>query len=316
MHTNLLDKFRDYFKQAHATQQYKFERTITEDEYDWIVKDPLIRNIPIYDVVNRRYAAFSSFPEAIRYGNKDPKGNGHYYNGNTVTTDGFVIMCYLFRLCGSGINYTPKIGNDPKGSHGFGNFWIDKLIRQGYNMPESWFRMIPENKFCDVKGYLLPMIKGGLRGFILAHSEALVMHIWNTILENTTKIEIHEIVNIGNEWLLRNGFNRQNFVLCAFAMDLAEYFPNIVNKESKVLVGSNAKKCLKQIFPDTKGIGTNLEATNDALKYLCHATGDHNLLYDMEDVACDFIRYINNYQSPQHIEFNGGMKYTNQWTNS
>jgi len=31
----------------------------------------------------------------------------------------------------------------------------------------------------------------------------------------------------------------------------------------------------------------------------------------MEDVACDFIRYIENFQSKHHIEKNNGIKYYN-----
>jgi len=51
--------------------------------------------------------------------------------------------------------------------------------------------------------------------------------------------------------------------------------------------------------------------TDKALKYLCDITGSNSKPYDMEDVACDFIRYIENFQSAEHIEFNNGVKYYN-----
>ena len=58
------------------------------------------------------------------------------------------------------------------------------------------------------------------------------------------------LVNELNEFLIRIWiYTRQNFVLTAFAMDLAEYFPNLVDPNSRVLVGSNAKKCFTPNFP-------------------------------------------------------------------
>ena len=309
----MLTKFKFYYHQARHRQSYFHEKSITYREYDQFVIDDLVKNVPIYDVVNRRYAAFSSLPEAIRYKSKDPKGNGKFYEAASISKDDFVRLCYLFRLCGSGINYKPKQEDDPKSSHGFGNFWIDKLIRRGYYRYDNWMDNLPDNKFCDSKGYLLPMIKGGLRPFILEKASRLVEHIWFHV--GHTKLEIHEIVNIGNDWLLSHGYKRQNFVLCAFAMDLAEYFPSYVDQDSRVLIGSNAKKCLKRLFPAVKGIGINLDITNELLDLLCEQTGNFSKKYDMEDVACDFIRYIDNYQSKDHIIMNNGIIYKNRWTN-
>jgi hypothetical protein len=114
---------------------------------------------------------------------------------------------------------------------------------------------------------------------------------------------IKDVVDYGNDWLINKGYKRQNFVLTAFSMDMAEYYPNLVNRDSDVYVGSNAKKCLKMILPNKK--------TNDALRYLCDITGGYSKPYDMEDVACDFIRYIENFQSKHHIEKNNGIKYYN-----
>ena len=86
-------------------------------------------------------------------------------------------------------------------------------------------------------------------------------------------------------------------------MDMAEYFPQLVNQNSDVYVGSNARKCLKLILPKMKH--------DAALRHLCDITYDVSKPYDMEDVACDFIRYIENFQSPDHIEYNKGIVYKN-----
>lgn len=298
----MLQDFKDYYSKAKMMQEFRFENG-TWSKHD--VNDDLVWNVPIYDVVNRRFAAFSSLLEAIRLRDRDPKGNGVFFSKVPNVDDiDFIKLCYLFRLCGSGINYKPmKNEEEPFGTHGFGNFWVvDRLIK-GETTAQEWLLAMPEKGFCDVKGYLLPMIKQGLRWFILNESMSLVEHLVKVFTLSKGKIGIKTIVDKGNQWLVERGYKRQNFVLTAFAMDLAEYFPWKVDQDSDVYVGTNAKKCLKLIMPGVK--------TDKALRHLCDITGGHSKPYDMEDVACDFIRYIENFQSPHHIELNNGIKYEN-----
>jgi len=299
----MLSEFKQYYKKAKMNQERLYEG------YSWNkddIDDDLIWHVPIYDVVNRKFAAFSSFLEALRKKEDDPKQNGKYFKHHNISDVHFMFLCYLFRLCGSGINYKPKT-DTPFNTHGFGNFWIVDLIRRGKYTSAEWLDNIPINKFSDVKGYLLPMIPGGLRSFILEHSYILFHHLYTYMHD----LEIYELVDIGNEYLQELGYKKQNFVLTAFAMDMAEYFPNKVKRNSKVYIGSNAIKCLKQIYPKIKGIGSNLTVTNVLLDDLCEITGNHSYKYDMEDVACDFIRYKNNFQSVHHIKLNNGIKYYN-----
>lgn len=294
----MIDKFIDYYNKAKKMQELKFEGgTWTEQDID----DDLVWNIPIYDVVNRKYAAFSSLLEAIHKKGNDPKGNGIYFKDLDIKSIDFITLCYLFRLCGSGINYIPKT-NEPWKTHGFGNFWVIDFLRQGKTDSKEWVDYIPDKKFCDVKGYLLPMVKGGLKNFIEKNSIDIVNHMIQYI-QSRELVGIKDFVDEGNSWLINKGFKRQNFVLTAFAMDMAEYFPRLVDQDSDVYVGSNASKCLKMILPNMK--------KDKALRYLCDITGGNSKPYDMEDVACDFIRYIENFQSQDHIKYNKGIKYYN-----
>ena len=159
----MLAEFKEYYNKAKMNQERLYEG------YSWTkedIDDDLVWHVPIYDVVNRKYAAFSSLLEAIKNKENDPKGNGKYFKDHKISHVHFMYMCYLFRLCGSGINYIPK-KTYPFGTHGFGNFWIVDQIRLGRYTAAEWLDNIPENRFSDNKGYLLPMIKGGLRKFIL-----------------------------------------------------------------------------------------------------------------------------------------------------
>jgi len=298
----MIDQFLDYYSKAKKMQELKFENKYWTKED---INDDLIWNIPIYDVVNRRYAAFSSLLEAVIKKENDPKRNGIYFKELNINWIDFIKLCYLFRLCGSGINYVPKT-NEPWKTHGFGNFWVIDFLRQGKTDSKEWIEYIPEKKFCDVKGYLLPMIKGGLKNFIEKNSIELVEYLVN-YMQSHELIDIKDLVNEGNNWLINKGFKRQNFVLTAFAMDMAEYCPGLVNRNSDVYVGSNASKCLKLILPKMN--------KDNALRYLCNITGGYSKPYDMEDVACDFIRYINNFQSDHHVKNNNGIKYYNNVLN-
>lgn len=294
-----LNDFIQYYEKAKKVQEYKYQGfKWTESD----VNDDLVWNVPIYDIVNRRFAAFSSLLEALKKCENDPKGNGKYFieANKRLTDNNFIKLCYLFRLCGSGINYKPKTSDEPWGTHGFGNFWVVNELKKGFTRFDDWLLALPEDKFCDVKGYLLPMIKGGLRNFILKESESLIKHIMKFIVEKD-KVGIKDVVDEGNNYLIQLGFKRQNFVLTAFAMDLAEYFPHRVDRNSTTYVGSNAKKCLKKILPGVK--------TDKALQFLCDQTGNYSKPYDMEDVACDYIRYCENFQSKEHVEFNNGIRY-------
>ena len=297
----MINHFIDYYGKAKKMQELKFEgKTWSETDVD----DPLVWNVPIYDCINRRYAAFSSLLEAVRWGSSgmgesDPKNNGKYFPHNISDTS-FILLCYWFRLCGSGINYKPKTGDLPWNCHGFGNFWVVPLLHKGQMKWREWLDNMPDKGFSDSKGYLLPMISKGLRNFIQEDSVELVKYMVDFIRLGDIK-GIKEVVDKGNAWLLEKGFKRQNFVLTAFAMDMAEYFPHWVNRDSDTYVGSNAKKCLKQILPGW--------STDKALRHLCTITGNFSKPYDMEDVACDFIRYMADFQSPEHVEKNGGIKY-------
>lgn len=294
----MLSEFKQYYNKASMMQGLKFEgKSFSKEDIDC----DLIWNVPIYDVVNRKYAAFSSLLEAI-VNEEDPKGNHVFFEKSKgIDNFNFYALSYLFRLCGSGINYIPK-EESPFKTHGFGNFWVVEHLHRGDVNVESWLYSLPEKGFCDVKGYMLPMIKGGLANFITNDSLDLIIHMYD-FTSKGDKIGIKQVVDEGNRYLMDKGFKRQNFVLTAFAMDLAEYFPERVDRNSDVYVGSNARKCLKLILPHMKH--------NDALRLLCNETGNKSKPYDMEDVACDFIRYIENFQSDHHIKLNNNIKYYN-----
>jgi hypothetical protein len=296
VNNDILEGLDDYHEKSLLVQRVRYDKTlkISEDELRQRVDDDLVYYVPIYDMLDRRYAAFSSFPEALKKKHLDPKGNGQRFE-HDVEDDDFIKLLYLFRLCGSGINYKP-------GEHGFGNFWIVTSILRGRTKYSEWLQDLPDSRFCDNKGYLLPQFKTGLRHFIQTHSLELTEYTMS-VIDLIGGASIKEVVDIGNSWLVSKGFNKQYFVLSAFAADLAEYFPKLVDPDSMIYAGTNAKKCIQAVF----GSGTKEE---EAIRFL--SARYKAPPYSVEDSRlCDPVRYFLDYQSKHHVEHNQGMTFYN-----
>ena len=312
---NLLISLDEYHEKTMLLEHHVIEGKPFYGNLEETINDDLLFNVPIYDMGSRKYAAFCSFTEAVWRKEDDVKGNGHHFTHHDIKEElDWFVLFYLFRLCGSGINYKPKTNDlfsDFKGTHGFGNFWIVNSILEGKYTWHEWLDDLKTlNKpFTDNKGYLLPqfsfegMTSNHLKKFILDYSMDLVGHIYCELAIN--KLDIYQVTDIGNKWLNNRGFRKQNFVLTAFAADLAEYFPNKVNRDGLVYAGTNAVKCIKAIFPKKKNNISEFDYINDVLQF---QSKRYNLTpIDCEDSRnCDVVRYFQEYQSTHHIQKNNG----------
>lgn len=317
---DLLQALDEYHHRSMLMEKHIIEKKYFEGDIEKTINDDLIFNVPIYDMGSRRYAAFCSFTEAVWKKHLDVKGNGNYFANHEINNDfDWFMLFYLFRLCGSGINYKPKQNNlfaSFEGTHGFGNFWIINSILKNKFSHEEWLNDLKNSTkpFTDNKGYLLPqfsfknLTSDHLKKFILEYSKDLVEHLF--VFVNNSKKDIYEITDEGNNWLNKRGFKKQNFVLTAFAADLAEYFPNKVNRFGMVYAGTNAQKCIKAIFPKINKKISEFEYINDVLQF---QSKRYNLTpIDCEDSRnCDVVRYFQEYQSIHHISQNNGKKMKN-----
>lgn len=316
MRKDLLFAIDDYHEKSLAMQRFLFEgnhEDITKEELKNKVDDDLIFHVPIYDMLDRKYAAFSSFLEAIAKKELDPKGNGKSFRNSAGMRDlelrDAIALFYLFRLCGSGINYVPKVnGNSPFGTHGFGNFWIITSMLEGKTTLKEWQEDLKtwQNPFTDSKGYLLPMISykgvngGHFKKFILEQTDTIVDSILGICEKGNTPIK--NVVDKINDVLWMTGFKKQNFVMSATAADIAEYFPDMVDRNSMIYAGTNARKCIKAIFGKCK--------EEDAIQLLSDRYNAPP--YSVEDSRlCDVYRYFFEFQSKDHIAANRGQIFEN-----
>jgi hypothetical protein len=308
---DLLTALDEYHERSMLLEKHKIEKNHFVGNLQEAVNDDLMWHVPIYDMGSRKYASFCSLTEALWKKENDVKKNGIHFKHHEIKEEiDWLLLFYLFRLCGSGINYKPKVDHF-YGSHGFGNFWIvDSILSNKFDF-ESWLcdLEIVEKPFTDNKGYLLPQFSfkeldsGHLKKFILEYSVNLVLQIYEKLLKN--RLEIYQVTDFGNNILKNWGFKKQNFVLTAFAADVAEYFPNLVDPKSKVYAGTNADKCINAIFPKKKGLKVkDFDYINDVLGFLSNRYNLNPI--DCEDSrACDLVRYFKEYQSDDHIAKNG-----------
>jgi hypothetical protein len=317
---SLLAALDEYHHRSMLMEKHIIEKQVFNGDIERAVDDDLIFNVPIYDMGSRKYAAFCSLTEALWKKHDDVKGNGFHFSHHQISDDfDWFMLFYLFRLCGSGINYRPKENSlfaSFEGTHGFGNFWIVNSIIQNKFTSEQWLDDLKliNRPFSDNKGYLLPQFSfedldsNHLKKFILEYSKDLVEHLYNFI--NSSRKDIYQITDEGNNWLKMKGFKRQNFVLTAFAADLAEYFPEKVNRFGMVYAGTNAQRCIKAIFPKINKKVSEFEYINDVLQFQSKRYALTPI--DCEDSRnCDVVRYFQEFQSSHHIAKNNGLKMKN-----
>ena len=318
INNDILAAIDDYNVKTNLMQRYYFEfnpDNITEDELKDQINDDLVFNIRIYDMLDRRYAAFSSFIEAIKKKDKDPKTNGQWFNKLDDMPDfNWIMLYYLFRLTGSGINYKPK-STIPFGTHGFGNCWLVERMLVNDTSIDSWLATLKRHNgpYTDSRGYLLPQISyknlnnGHLKHFILTESKDLISKLFAFI--SSERRDIIECVDYCNEILVSKGFKRQSFVLSATMSDIAEYHPELINPDSMIYAGTNAKKCINVIFNKNKKV-SNIDYESACIQFL--ADRYKSTPYSVEDSRlCDVVRYFSEYQSKHHILQNNNVVYKN-----
>jgi hypothetical protein len=311
---DILDDLDRYHEKSMLMEKHAIEKAYHPD-LESAVDDDLIYRVPIYDMGSRRYAAFCSFTEAIWRKEADPKGNGMHFSHVKIASDlDWFFLLYAFRLCGSGINYKPKtntlLGSSFIGTHGFGNFWIVNELLSGRCEFSQWIESLRlmQKPFTDNRGYLLPQFSyndqsdGHLKRYIITEAPRLAEYVLNKCVKQ--KLEIYQVTDLCNEWLVSKGYRKQNFVATAFAADLAEYFPNYVDSKSMVYAGTNAQKCINLIFRKTKKM-KDFDFINSVLRFQSNRYGLNPI--DCEDSRnCDPIRYWQEFQSKHHVSANSG----------
>jgi hypothetical protein len=305
--TKYYDDFLRYHKMA-TTQQAECNLGIVAHE-EGSVKDPLMQNVHLYDVVNRKYAGFTQILLDMWYGHE----NDHPYWGKlhevrTPIAKSFTGVhgtwkmaewLYVFlvhRVTGSGINYAKK-------PSGYNNTIlpqfkycedIDDMVKAVQNRSGGSIYTSVGYQFCafpkPTEGYRL-----GGDYFLCEFAPKLARDLADLL--PTRKWNLRDLGHWMWDWNKRNGLRAYKFQYAAFVADVADFYPEHVDRASSFFYGTNAEECISYLAkPLSKGPKIDfLDAVMDRIhKDTC------SVPYDAEDVACDYIRFVENYVRPGH----------------
>ena len=306
--TQYYEEFLRYFKMA-TTQQKECNLGIIAHENS-SVNDDLMKHVHLYDVVERKYAGFSQIVNDAYYGwSEDHPYWNKMISGNLTTERDYIAKkwdgkrkvfglpewLYVFlvhRLTGSGINYAKK----PSGYHNtiLFDLWQCDTIEQMTDIIRSYWK-----PFYTSVGYQFPAFpkpgagykKGG--DYFLCEFVPTLARDTAAFLETPGKKDLRQVGDFMFAWNEKNNLRKYKFQYAAFIADIADWFPDFVNRESPFYYGTNARECLKYLSakPTTK---INEDQFLDLItQKIYEDTGAFP--YNSEDVTCDMIRWIENY---------------------
>ena len=325
--TKYYDEFKYYFKLAKEQQDKSNLGHILHKDSQ--LGDPLMENVELYDVVERKFAGFSQIVNDCFYGwSKDhpywSRMEAGLYTkqrkevatnwsnkGNVFGLPEWLYLFILHRVCGSAINYATK----PSGYHNtllFDLWQSDTIEEMGeqvkstkrtfYTSVGYQFPAFPKPPKPKVEAAPLFGIEGDYvykRGgdYFLCEFAPRLARDLAAFLDKGGKRDLREIGEWMFQWNKDNGLRVYRFQYAALIADIADWFPEFVNKESMFYYGTNAVECIGYLADTPNGKGKKSEEFLDSVMKLIHEeTG--SVPYNAEDVACDFIRWIENYVRP------------------
>jgi hypothetical protein len=309
--TKFFDDFLKYYEKAQLLQTANL---VHPDFFEKRPKcdDPLMDSVTIYDTINRKFAGFSKVLEDI-HGVRVRKDLIRLQDyTNVMSTLEFHFLHLLHRFTGSGASFQPRYLPDgtlnPK-EHGYCNNVVGRIadvmamdsfegaretiVRCTDPMVSSTGNQPPSLKNGDPSRYRLAM-QYYFDNFAQEFVSDYLYHITSKQIETTKPVGIKEAVDFCLDWHSARNFKRWHFVLTAFVMDTAEYYPELVDPKSHCYYGANCVKGFDLAFEREKSDPKNkAEWYEKCMAYTCDVINGRP--YDVEDCYCDYIRYIKEY---------------------
>lgn len=298
--TEFLTDFTHYHAKAQILQD-RNEGFRTPESVKF--EDPIMTSVHIYDCVHRRQAGFSNVLEDL-HGKKTPESK--IVLPKSKFTNNKLMMRYLHlfhRFTGSGASFEKD--------HGYRNSHTGKLSEIMGHRPRGFEATIKDvNDYiikCKVamvtsKGNQPPSLKNhmpekyrlAMQYYFDNHAKEFITDYSYFLESQERRIGIKQAVDWSCMWHKERGFKQWKFVLTAFVMDDAEYYPSDVDPKSHCYYGANCIKAFDLMFikePIDKM--KKAEWYEKCMAVLVDITG--NKPYNLEDVCCDMIRYWTEY---------------------
>lgn len=316
--------FLDYYKKAKVLQD---ECNLGGKPYIGMVGDDLMEQVTIYDTVERRYAGFSNMLQDLWLGAKNPKFfkqsvwhqamcNAYVDQHERWDMEDWIYVFLVHRLTGSGASF--------ERDHGYRNTILPQLHDlDGINDMAAFIRVHHAPMFTSI-GNQIPAFpkpneefKTGGKRYLCTMATELARHLAG-FLENMRlifdrKATIRELVDLMCDFNRNLGVNAFHFVFTAVAADLADYYPHFVDANSHMYYGKNAKESMDLMFKKVGKI-TKDQFYDAVMEAAQEATG--GAPRDLEDVMCDYVRYIENYIPDNREQTYAHLDRSAVWNNS
>lgn len=329
--TQYYEEFIRYFNLALKQQELSNLGMVPHAESG--MNDPLMEHIQLYDVVERKYAGFSQIINDCFYGwtsahpywqhmqagkiypQREEVAKKWTSRQNVFGLEEWLYIFILHRVCGSAINYATK----PSGYHNTILFHLHEcdtieqmceVIKQhpdpfytsvGYQFPafpKPPQPKLAEDSFVGMAGFSKPeyVYKRGGDYFLCEFAPRLARDMANYLRQGGKK-DLRQLGQWMFDWNAANGLRAYRFQYAAVIADVADWYPEYINRESMFYYGTNAVECIGYLADPINGGGKKSEEFLDAvMNKIYEDTG--SLPYNAEDVACDYIRWIENYLRP------------------
>lgn len=320
------EEFLRYHKMASIQQQLCNLDTYKHDSV-WLTeqfRDPLMEQVHLYDVVNRKYAGFSQIVNDCFYGrSKDHPYSFQIEQGvateqrkyvtkawersrHELNLEDWLYVFIVHRITGSGINYAKK----PSGYNNtlLIDLWKGGNIARMVDVIKSRMNEDPYRSYYTSVGYQFPAFpklsndylgyKKGGDYYLCELAPKLALDL-TKFMEDTKrsfgKLSLRTIGDFMLQWNVRHNLKQYHFQYAAVVADIADWFPEFVMKETPFYYGSNARECIGYLANRPKGM-KEIPFLDAVMKRIMNDTG--SVPYDAEDICCDFIRWVENYVRP------------------
>lgn len=304
--------YKEFLRYSWMAARQQASCNLGTNPYKGSVADPLMEHVELYDVVERKYAGFSALVNDCFYGwspehpywkkmeagmaSEQRKMIAPLWNGvrDRWPLENWLYLFLVHRLTGSAINYAQK----PSGYHNtiVPSFFEAETIE---DMGDILLAGSIAGPIFTSIGYQFPAFpkppngyrSGGvyfMRKMLPQLARMLARYLQACRLKPT----LRELGDVMFEWNESHGLRKYKFQYAAFIADVADWFPELVDRESPFYYGSNAVECISYLTGGKKS-----ERDLDAMMLRIYEdTG--SLPYNAEDVCCDFIRWVENYVRP------------------
>jgi len=323
--TEYYDEFLRYYGLAKTQQERSNLGSESHSSVD--IGDQLMQSVTLYDVVERKYAGFSNIVNDAFYGNspehpyfdKFNSGHSNAHRDSMLKSwdtprDNFDLEDWLYvfilhRVCGSGINYAASVS-------GYHNTLLLSL-GECKNINDIITLVNTHRKsFYTSVGYQFPGFpkpkpeyRRGGDYYLSEYAPRLARELAGYLQKSTSKLGFRDIGGFMLKWNVDNGLRQYHFHYAAVVADIADWFPEYVNRESKFYYGSNAVECISYLGVKPNRV-KKIDFLDSVMDKIYKDTGA--LPYNAEDVCCDFIRWVENYVKPGSAY--DGLDFDNVWS--